>query len=329
MSESTLTLAYSDLRAEIGSFLGYGRAPANWDTEKIATVESVLQRGLRQFYLPPFLPGQDRSHPWSFLHPVTTLATVASYSTGTVSSSGTTVTLTAGTWPAWAATNGTLTVDSTDYEIATRISDSQLTLVAAPTAAFASDTYSMDHDGNYDLPDDFGAIESNFTFETDAAGWAPRNGIAITGEGTLRNKRQFSVANSCPSLAALRCKAATGTTGQRFAVMFWPIPDAAYTLSYRYTAIPGKLTATLPYPLGGALHSETILASCMAAAELKVLGEKGMLWATFIERLAASTSLDNRATAPTHFGYNGDGSDGFGVGRDRTNYVTVGGVRPS
>lgn len=107
--------------------------------------------------------------------------------------------------------------------------------------------------------------------------------------------------------------------------MFWPIPDAAYTLSYRYTAIPGKLTAVLPYPLGGALHSETILASCMAAAELKVMNEKGKLWATFIERLAASISLDCRATAPMHFGYNGDNSDGAGRATYRTNYVTYNG----
>ena len=322
MSESTLTLGYPDLRAELGAHLGYGRTTANWDTEQTATVESILQRGMRQFYVPPVLPGQSRSHSWRFLHPVTTLTTVAPYSTGTVSSVGTTVTLTGGTWPSWAATHGTLTVDETDYEIASRDSDTELTLSAAPGTAFSDDDYDLEHDGNYDLPDDFGGIEGRFTYAKDEATYTFARGVDVVGEGLIRAKRQFSITDNYPKIAAIRCKAATGVSGQRWEVLLWPVPDAVYNLSYRYTAIPGKLTSALPYPLGGALHSETILASCMAAAELKVNGVKAELWATFMERLAASVSLDSQATDATYFGYNGDHSDASSRElSQRTNYV--------
>jgi hypothetical protein len=259
---------------------------------------------------------------------VTTLATVAPYSTGTVTSSGAVVTLATGTWPSWAATHGTLTVDSTDYAITSRDSDAQLTLATAPTTAFAADTFSLGHDGNYDLPDDFGTIEGKFTFAEDAATMMNATGVDIVGEGLVRGKRQHSVADSFPRLAAVRCKAATGLAGQRFEVLFWPVPDAAYTLTYRYTSIPGKLTAALPYPLGGALHAETVKASCMAAAEQAIKGERGVMFAQYIERLMASVSLDQSATTPTSFGYNGDASDRheYSAGSDRSNYVTYNGT---
>jgi len=306
MAESTLSMGYAEYRAELGDYLGYGRTTGNWSAAQITQVQAHMDSGLRQFYSPPPLPTKPRGHQWTFLHPVTTIATVAAYSTGTVTSASAVVTLTGGTFPSWAATNGTLVVDSTEHSIASRDGDTQITLDSAPSSAFSADSYTLNHDGNYDLPDAFGSIESRFTFDAADNKYEP---LRVVNEEQIRNMRQRPSADSWPRYAAIRPKATTGSAGLRFEVMFWPTPNAAYTLSYAYTALPGKLTTSLPYPLGGMLHAETILASMLAAAEQRANGEKGIMWNTFMERLGASIVIDGKATTASFLGYNGDASD--------------------
>lgn len=73
--EPTLSLKVSDLQAEVGLFLGWGKGadfsdPA-WTPRQQAVIESVVKSGLRQFYFPEPLDGQ--TYDWSFLKPVTTL----------------------------------------------------------------------------------------------------------------------------------------------------------------------------------------------------------------------------------------------------------------
>lgn len=76
MAESSLSLGFSDLRSEIGYFLGYTRDSGNWSAGEITEINAVLSAGLRQFYFPPPL-GQGLPHEWSFLRPITTIPTVA------------------------------------------------------------------------------------------------------------------------------------------------------------------------------------------------------------------------------------------------------------
>lgn len=70
--ESTLSLKKSDLEAEVGLFLGYGRGEEHgdsaWTNKQQAAIESCVKSGLRQFYFPPPIDG--RVHDWSFLKPV-------------------------------------------------------------------------------------------------------------------------------------------------------------------------------------------------------------------------------------------------------------------
>lgn len=77
MPEPTLALTYSDLLAEVGFHLGYGRGAAKGDTAFTArqqtTLDYVIKSGLRQFYYPPPLPGEKSSYDWSFLKPTATL----------------------------------------------------------------------------------------------------------------------------------------------------------------------------------------------------------------------------------------------------------------
>lgn len=159
--------------------------------------------------------------------------------------------------------------------------------------------------GDYDLPDDFGGIEGDFTYEPEEN----KSDVQRIGEGRLRNLRSDK-ATSSPLYAAIRPKEHTVTTaGQRFEVCFWPVPDNAYKLTYQKLILPSVLVdTTIIYPYGGAMHAETIEASCLAAAELQEDEIKGAKWQYFIERLTASIQIDKTAFRETHFGYNGNGN---------------------
>lgn len=168
-----------------------------------------------------------------------------------------------------------------------------------------------------DLPDDFGGMDGDFTFTaSDVLG----DSIKVVGEQVIREKRQ-GVSNSdsgIPYLAAIRPKRSDGTHGQRFEVLFFPKPDSAYVVNYRYNALQAQLTTQRPWPLGGMVHSETLIESCLAKAEARgndMAG--GPHYQEFLKHLAASVAHDRSIRQPEHFGYCGDGSDMLEMGASR------------
>ncbi len=97
-------------------------------------------------------------HPWKFYRSMYQLKTVAEYTTGTIAytHSTRTVTLTGGTWPSSAAM-GTVLIDSVPYPVASRDSDTQLTLREDmnPGDDVASGTSYKWYQDCYILPPDF------------------------------------------------------------------------------------------------------------------------------------------------------------------------------
>ena len=73
MSESTLSITYSDLQKAVGHYLGYGRDSTAWDTSMQADIDDAIVSGLRQFYYPPPLSDDLVGHVWSFLRPAATI----------------------------------------------------------------------------------------------------------------------------------------------------------------------------------------------------------------------------------------------------------------
>ncbi len=121
--------------------------------------------------------------------------------------------------------------------------------------------------------------------------------------------------------------------GQRFRLEVFPEVDADYTLTFTYEVIPDAISGARPYHYGGAQHTETFLASCIASAELFRDDARGTRWTYFMERLQASVSLDRRAR-PQTFGQNLDRSQALygGGGRGRwwdESIVTVNNVTPT
>lgn len=301
MSESTLSLQYNDLLDAVCDYLGLGSDYDNCSTEEKAKIERIVKRGLRQFYYPPPLAGQ-RPHKWNFLTPAATLTTVASYSTGTVTVSSGTCTISGGSWPTWAATNGTLVIGTAEYPILARVSNSDLTVTGDDVSAATA--FVLSHNGNYDLPDDFGGIEGDISYVG-----RYQSHIIITSEADVRRRRTATSSQGYPAVAAVRPKTTDGSDGQRFEIMFAPIPNDAYTLSYRKQILPDALTGTVTYPYGGSIHAETIEASCLAIAELQEDETKGPQWDYFLSRLAVSIQSDKSAYSAEFLGYNGDESD--------------------
>lgn len=164
----------------------------------------------------------------------------------------------------------------------------------------------------YQLSANFGGLIGLMTYSSGDNRWFP---IELTGEHRIRilQQRDYGDVRSDPKLCAVRAKTSDGSNGQRFELMLYPTPDAGYTISYRYHALPGKLTTGNPYPLGGEAHAETILESCLAISEMRIDNNAGIHSAAFQQRLAASISYDKVLQSPEYLGYNADRSDGRAI----------------
>ncbi len=176
--------------------------------------------------------------------------------------------------------------------------------------------------GDYALPEDFGSlVQGRLYYSVDDNKWHP---ILDTSIGRILGLRQKNTADGAPRTAAVVPRASEGRQPQRWNLALAPTPDAAYTIGFQYQVTPETVDASHTYHLGGAIHSETLLASCLAVAERRygdAAGEQEEYW---LQRLAASVSHD-RALAPAYLGYNGD-SPGSPMGSGRVNSVTFAGV---
>lgn len=170
-------------------------------------------------------------------------------------------------------------------------------------------------DYDQDLPDDFGYMRDKFFFPSDS-GHAP---VTITSTGKIMEMRSRSAGSGPMQYAAINPKAITVTegvpsAGQRFEVIFYPAPDKAYVMTYRYSRMMNALTEGAPYPYGGAMHADTIIEACLAAAELTKNDELGAHEQRYRELLSVSIINDARMK-PSNLGYNGDTSSGSGFSR--------------
>ena len=312
MTESTLSVSYDDIKQAIAYFLGYGIDSTKWTTPQTNLMDIIIKRGLRKFYRPQRIFEDELSHRWSFLNPTTTLTTIASYTTGTIAiaEGATTVTLTDGVLPSWTATNGSIVIDNTAYAIASRTDDTHLEL----SAAWAEDTetaatYELRHNGRYDMPDNFAGIHSRVL--THAEG-VFRPNVKLTSESQIREwLANNAPGRQYPQFFAIRPKNTTvsATAGQRFEMLFYPVPDAAYVLSYELVEQFTMISDTYAYPLGGAAHGETIIAACLSVAELQTKEASGPMEDDYIKQLTASIREDQAAYQSEHLGYNRDNSD--------------------
>ncbi len=338
---ATLDVSLSEIRNELTRFFQEGRSyGASSDTGK--DVDAAIKRGLRQFYTPPVLPGERNSHTWSFLYPESTIVVFGNL-TGTCTTSPWNTTALVDTGAEDVDNVGfqngvdndgadlvgqlisildvsagtTFKDDGATPPIATNVKTvtdknnivSEKTFSNTP-ASSTTDTYVITVDGNYILPKNFGGLVGpGLSFDA-VTGYAP---ITITSESRILALRQDSRQTQTfrPQLVAVRpttVSGGTGAPGQRWELMLWPIPDAVYTLHFRFLIAVDDITSPSNVPPGGMFHHETILASCLAVAEsmLDPAPRVKRREEHFFQRLAASISLDRRLMAPDSLGVAGD-----------------------
>lgn len=176
-------------------------------------------------------------HAWNYYWTLGRINTVAPYSTGTVAfdlTGGATerrLTLTGGTWPAWAAA-GYVTVNEVTCQVERRVSDTVLTLAAAscPTDDVAAGTsYQLARD-TYPLPSDFVAMDDVVS--------------GVNGEPIdyIHPRRWATDARHVP-VSQPRCITLVGssTTNGALQAVLAPTPDAAYRIDFTYRRRPRPL----------------------------------------------------------------------------------------
>lgn len=175
------------------------------------------------------------------------------------------------------------------------------------------------------LPVDCVNVLGDMTYDSDT--WSCS--IRQVNEEMLRKFQQGAGdSTGKPQYFCLRMNTSVGDIGQRGTITFFPTPDAAYTLTFRRTWIPVPMSDSHPWPLGGALHSDTIMQSIRAYAENMRDGMEGIETKRFMVRLAASVALD-RDMQPDVIGVNNDYSDNQQADPRyalNNNYVTYNGV---
>jgi hypothetical protein len=146
----------------------------------------------------------------------------------------------------------------------------------------------------YTLPDGFGRIFGHLKWP--AAMHRPS--IPVVPIGQLHACEN----GGWPRFAAVTWKNAYGAKGQLKQIHFDSSPFETAVLSFSAEADTGPLSSDgRPYPLGGAMHSELVLESCLAIAEQRRNDEQGLHTQNFARLLAAAISRDRRE-GPQNYG---------------------------
>jgi hypothetical protein len=325
MAESTLSVTWTELQAELGYRFGYGRAATG--ATRLANLLAATRGGNRQFLSPPILPGEEVAHSWSFLKVSTTLTAWADVA-ATVMTGDTTVTAASATfYPSMIGHTLTAVASGNTYTI-TGYTSALIVTVSSTMVADTGLTFTMTATGDYRLPDDFGGFNEPLHYNASSYNNHP---IRQTGTGNIYGLRQQPLAAVVairPELYAVLPLASAGLTAQRSDLMLWPTPQSDHVLRIRYKVQQEPIDDTNEYPLGGMAYGDTLLASCLAYLETMVRGGQGPLWQNFMTQLAASVSRDRADNAPDIIGYNGNGPRGT-VRRLRTSSLTINGVAVS
>lgn len=297
MAVTSLQITYVEIREHLAQYLSVNRDPAQWggETGTIATdVARAIRSGLRKAYYPPPLRAGEPPHQWSFLRPWKTLTTNLPYETGTITVVNGVVTLAGGTWPTW-ANGGFLSYGGKHYEVSTRDSGTQLTLIDDSEAndAVAGTTFAL-YQYRFTLPSDFESIMGPLFYSPDQS--LENIPIERRSDDYLRMLYQDSDLERLadePRYFAIYPASSVTTSAQDWYLIIWPFARSIFHLKYRYQLQMDDLDGTNDTPPGGTQHSEMILEACLSEAELKLNdGVGGEHTAKWKELLAAAIDRD-------------------------------------
>ena len=150
----------------------------------------------------------------------------------------------------------------------------------------------------YDMPDDFNAVRGSIQYTANTNAFLPR--IDVTNENRVKELLAISTDTFIgPTVAAFRVKAADQAvegTGTRWEMLIAPVPSGGEAIEIPYSVNPYQLSDDVSLPMGGQPHAQTLIESCLAAAEVARGDGKKDHQAKFLLKLQASISHDEQAT---------------------------------
>lgn len=288
--------------------LGRGIDITSWDdADFTARVNMCVDIGCRWVYEPDVLPNEAQVHIWSFMQPkLLSFPINPQYSTGTITVAAGVVTGSGTAFPSWAA-DAELVVGGSRYTVASRASDTSITLDDTSVNTVAGSSYTLQQ-VDYLLPELFGGFQGDLFLDQSSTSLGYTLHRADKQELLSYQRSGIADFSSQPYKFAIFPKDQIGDTDQRWMMTLWPIADSTYTVSGFYTINPYRLTSALPYPMGGLPLSECLREAVLAAASMEFKGEAGIHMQVFQGRLKAAISYDRQMSNPGIIGQNLDQS---------------------
>lgn len=179
--------------------------------------------------------------------------------------------------------------------------------------------------GDADLPDDFGGMTGDIQYVNNESSRI----VKVTPAEILEMRRQADDTTGYPRYYAITPQRSEGTRPQRWTLMLHPIPQDNYELKVEYKSDPLNIGDSFPYPLGGQMMADALVASVICVAE-EVLSDvhQGPAYATFLQKLRTAIYQDRQENFTGNLGYNGDGRSSL-VERGDNQTFTILGEEPS
>lgn len=280
---------YTDLLQRVGHYLFGIRS--GFSSDQTADIYDCISDGLRRVYA---------AHDWSFFRPLADVTTTAPYATGTVTVAAGVVTLVGGTFPSWAA-DGVLKVSDNYYSVASRDSNTQITLDdTAATVAIATSYQLARPEVPLDAAFEAVANDSDLSYYPSSELWYPS--VQQRHDAMIRRLESECPEFDRPVFYSVRTSLFDASVGSRKVLALYPSPDKAYTLRVPMVLRPIPLSNENPYPIGGELLSQAILEACLASAEHNFEEREHVHEKRYLEQIALAIRNDLDRSSPTELG---------------------------
>lgn len=282
-------VSFTILQERVGHYLFGIRT--GFSSDQQSDIGDCLNDGLRRVYA---------AHNWSFLRPLADVVTTAPYATGTVTIASGVVTLSGGTFPSWAA-SGVLKVSNRYYSVASRGSDTQITLddtsvTVASAASFQLARPEIALDATFDSVSN----DSDLTYYPSAESWYPP--VKWRHDATIRHLEGTNPEFDRPVFYSVRTVSFDPTVGSRKVLALYPAPDKVYTLRVPMILRPVLLDAVNLYPIGGEVLAQVMLEACLASAETNFEEREHVHEKRFMELIGLAIREDQERSSPTSLG---------------------------
>lgn len=315
-------ITYSNLVERVGHYL-FG-VESGFASDQLTKINYCIKDGLERVYA---------AHEWSFFRPLADVTTTAPYATGTVTISSGVVTLTGGSFPAWAA-SGVLKAGDKYYSVASRDSGTQLTLNDLTASLAAASSYQLAMpEVQMDVAFDSVANDSDLAYYPGPTSWFPA--VCNRHDSLIRKLEAENPEFGRPCFYSVRIDRFDPTVGSRKTLAFYPAPDASYVLRVPMILRPVAIDNANQYPVGAEMLSQVILQACLAAAEHNYEEREHVHEKRFLELIALAIRKDQDRSCPTSLGpdapYGARGKFGvfdydYRTREQRIGSLTIGGV---